>query len=288
MKWCFIGESYYKEHFDFLSQTLTQKGIENQFTFIETPHKKFEKHFKIAENKYDHILLDVRYQQEILQFVRVFPSHPVQLHSAEYLIRKDQTWWPRSTLEEALKQLLGRKFPLLEIKDSALIVGTNALAWQSIGALLRLGYNKFSIADIEDAKAQSFIEELKQVYFSAQIAFIPRSQLVHLPGSHSIIVNATQFTPENDLLEDLFYFNFLISKGVVVDCTLVPVETPLLWAAQTAMAKEVFGFEIMAYRDYFWASDALGVDIILDEYIAGLRAVIEKIPVDLADFPEIE
>jgi shikimate 5-dehydrogenase len=172
----------------------------------------------------------------------------------------------------------------LDISESALIVGAGASCRAVVASLLKIGFKKFNITEKFEERGRLLIQDLKQTYFAVDFRFTTQSAITQLPGVHSVVINTTPLTPSNDLLNELYYFNFLKPEGAVIDLTLVPYETPLLKAAKQVGARVVHGCEVATLVDIYWIKNSLGIAVPLDEYLSGLKDVCKSTPFDFSEF----
>ena len=142
---------------------------------------------------------------------------------------------------------------------------------------MRLGYEGISITDPSAERGMRMAKELQRINFKTKIRYIPPSLLINLPGTHTVMVNTTPMTSDNELLKDLSYFNFLTKSGVVIDLTITPVTTPLLAEAMGIGASVVPGFSIAARRDCVWSNRCLKTTIDVADYTEKFKVYLEKL-----------
>ncbi len=172
----------------------------------------------------------------------------------------------------------------LDLKGSILIVGAGAGARVAAAAFINVGYKKVNITNKFSEQAEDLIEDLERKYFDIEFEFIPEEKLVLLPGTNSVLVNTTPLLPSNDLLNELYYFNFLKSPGIVFDFTTVPIDTPLVLEAEALGIKVVRGFEVSSWGDMSWVEWAFAKKLDREAYCERLKEKMKTVEFDLTPF----
>lgn len=284
MKWVEISGTRSTERFQFLQKQLADAGLPNQVEFLEANSSNFEDILIEAQKHFDQIRVGPPFGEIAVGHITHLTGLMVTLKSCDSFAKLNGTWWPRSFFYEGFLRELTSHAKTLELTASALLVGSGAAMRAVFAALLKIGYSKFKISDRFEERGLLLVQDLKKVYFNAEIEFIPPSGLTALPGVHSILVNGTPLVKTNDLLDDLYYFNFFRPKGVVIDLNLIPLRPPLLDEAEANGATTIHGYELAAQTDVLWAREVLGTNLDLEKYRAGLKETLEKVPFDLSDF----
>ena len=275
-KWAEIARTNTPVRYDVLSEYLTKNGVENQVDYIEVSPAEFEGQLKEALEKYDAIRLASPYGLMSLKHFTGQPAEIVHLNAADSIIKRKGEWQLSASNLESLKYVLKKHGPSIDLKSSALIVGSGAAARFSIYALLKIGVKDFKISNQFHEQAQETIRELEKKYFDVQFNFIPEDEIVLLPGTNSILINTTPAVESNTILTELYYFNFLKTDGIVFDFNFLPTNTILVKEAEEIGIQAVRGYEIHGWGDVHWVKDWLGIDIDFVEYQKLLHAAAEK------------
>lgn len=253
MKWCVVGYDFEQSRYTFLSEWLKQQGVQNSLELVEMSPTEFANEFHGLRDKFDQIRIEKPFRHEAFLETKKNEAGMILLKTADCFFKDSRgEWWLRSALYEGISSILSRQETNLKVENSALIVGVGGASRAVIAALVKVGYQTFNITNAFDDQATELISELRRMYFNVRFNFVSQSQLVLLPGTNSIVINSTPLVASNDLLDELHYFNFLISKGLVWDLTLSPIDTPLTKEATEIGAQIYRGFEFAAATDRVW------------------------------------
>ncbi len=272
MKWAEISANPSEKRYTHLSEFLKKKGVENEVEFIESLPGDFENHLKKACNKFDVLRIGSPFLNVLPGCFDQLPLQVRTLGAGDSLIKSNEDWWIRATLYRAIIKL-AKRLDKIDLLQPVLIVGSGGSARLIIGALIRIGFNRFNITDQFTERGQEIVNDLQKRFFNIEFKFTPHSGLTMLPGIHSCMVNTTPLVPSNEILGDLYYFNFLKAGGVVIDLNLSPVETPLLKEASGVGALTISGVEMAALSDMEFVSLIAPKAVDLEEYKSGLIQV---------------
>lgn len=201
-----------------------------------------------------------------------------------FLVRDKNEWWPRPLLEEAFIHCMTENFGQLDLDSFALVAGSGGGAKTVIAAIATLGYSTINVSDKIQDKAIQLVTEMKKKFFQINFQAVPFQAITTLPGVHSLVVNTTPLSLENDLLDELYFFNFLKSGGAVIDLTLIPSETPLIIEAKQWGARHLSGDYVFAERDALMIERLTGKKIQISKYRELLRKDVDAAPFDASPF----
>ncbi len=253
MKWCVVGFDIAQDRYQILSDWMNQKGFANSVEFVELSPTELVPRMQELQQKYDQIRIEKPFRNEIFVETKKHEASMLLIRSADCFFKDSSgMWWLRSPLYYGINKILNSLGDNMDLDGSALVVGVGGAARTSIASLVKVGYRHFNITNAFDDQAIELVAELRKMYFSVTFQFISQGQLVLLPGTNSIVVNATPFLENNDILDELHYFNFLNRKGLVWEFTLTPVETPFTKEAVEIGARIFRGFEFAAATDEKW------------------------------------
>lgn len=278
MKWCVIGFDFSTSRYEFLSEWLKKQGVENQVDFIEASPSEYLQKLDELKKNYDQIRIERPLRHEVYLETKKNEAKMLLIRTADCFYKDPLgSWWLRSPLYDGMSLILGEMGKNLKLDGAALIVGAGGAARASIAALVKVGYQNFNITSTFDDQVTELISELRKIYFDVTFQFVSSGQLVLLPGTNSIVVNATPMIESNDLLDELHYFNFLVPKGMVWELTLDPIETPLTSEAVEIGARVFRGYEFTAASDWIWLKWVLPDNSFSREvYKKDLKKFIEK------------
>jgi len=278
MKWVEIAFPCFRERSTALNDFLNSKGIKSEVEFIDCDPKQFPEILKGAKEKYDQIRVDSPFGEMIVSLQHTQSLVARQLKAADSLVHEKSEWWVRSSLYLAIGQMLTERNMAADLKSSVLVVGAGAAARTVVASLFRAGFKSFLITNKFDEQGHVFISDLKRHFFGVNFEYVPMERLVLLAGTNTLIVNTTPFVESNDLLKELYYFNFLKRDGMVWDLTLHPTDTPLLQEARNIGITGVPGYEVAALSDCIWVEWVTGQKISRSEYQEILKKKLETLP----------
>lgn len=259
-----------------LSNILTEQGVSNRYEPSETTIDNFSETLHAATEKCAAIRIGSPFGESITRHFSHEPALMMSLGSADCLVPAHGKWWTRSALYSAFHHMLREFGDHLNTTQTALIVGAGAAARIAIASLVKIGFKHIKITNQFHDQGIDMIAELKKTYFGVRFEFIPVNQLIMLPGTNSIMINTTPYIPENELVKELLYFNFLEPGGEVWDMTMTPVETALVREAEEIGTRVVRGFEIASWVDVVWAEWAFGHEINRNSYLKSLEKLLRE------------
>ncbi len=265
-KWVEIARSSTPLRYDVLSKYLKSKGFENELTYVEVSPQNFSEELQKAMKTHDAIRLASPYGLQVIEYFQNQKIEIININAADSIIKQRGEWTLISSNLEGFHHVVRKNGPNINLNSSVLIVGAGAAARFAIHSLAQIGIKKFKISNQFQEQAKSLIEELRKKYFTVSFDFIPEDQLVLLPGSNSVVVNTTPLVPSNNILKELYYFNFLRPDGLVIDFTFLPLLTPLIKEANDIGIKTIRGYEICGWGDIQWAKTCLDADLDFEEY----------------------
>ncbi|USN48886.1 MAG: hypothetical protein H6626_07300 [Pseudobdellovibrionaceae bacterium] len=266
MKWVEISAYPSTKRLQFLSDHLNAKGFENSLAFVDTTPAGFEDELTSAMQTYDIIRIGRGLGSVVMQYFKKNTADVRHLGAADTIVKVDGEWWLANVTFPALQRELSEIGTKLNISSEALIVGAGASARAAVGAIVKMGFKTVNISNQFDEQAQDLIGDVKRKYFDVKFNFVPKDQLILLPGTNGIVINTTPFSPENDVLNELYYFNFLQRPGVAMDLVLSPPETPLIKEALGIQATVVCGYQVASWADVLWADWYLDLKLDHTEY----------------------
>lgn len=266
IKWAEIATRNSLVRFQELSKFLKKYGIENEFHPLEATAENFAGVIQKAFNEYDAIRVAPIFSD---QACRLFPQNSVvieTLGASDSFVKIENSWWTRCVTFEALQRIFVKIGTQVDLSKSCLVVGAGSMAKISIGALSKIGISEFKIAHRLETSAQELIEEMQRKYFGVKFSYIPKDELVLLPGDSGVVVNTTPLRDDNEILKELYYFNFLKPNGLALDFVLKPLVTPFLREAHGIGAIAISGFEVSAVTDMVWVEQLTNKELPLEEY----------------------
>ncbi|MBK7844455.1 MAG: hypothetical protein IPJ71_12285 [Bdellovibrionales bacterium] len=264
------------ERWNLLSTELNEAGCKNQYESFVVDPESFDSKLKEALRQCRGIRIGSPFGELV---TRSFPHENagmMSLGAADTLLEVDGKWWTYSAIFGAFHHVLCQYGDRLNVEASALIVGSGASARVAISSLIKIGFREFKITNQFLDQGLSLIADLKKSYFGVSFSFTPVNQLIMLPGTNSIMINTTPGGPENELIPELLYFNFLEPGGVVWDLNLTEETSFLINEARQIGTKVIQGFEIASWADVIWADWTFGEKLDRETYLSKLTNLYKK------------
>lgn len=285
MKWTVLGGKDQEVRFRCLSDYLTTLGVPNELSFSNPEIDDIFLELERQTLAVDQIRLQSPYSDRAHEFQSRATDLVNLLGSSDaYVKNKEGKWWPENFLYEAFCSEFLKHVKQVDIGSHALIVGSGSGSKVVVAALIKMGFSKFYISDRFEDRAKTSIEKMKRHFFGIDFNFVPAANLMLLPGSSSVLVNGTPLVPDNNLLKDLYYFNFLKHPAVIIDLNLIPPEPPLIEEGRSIQAQVISGYEIAAKVDDLWAQKAFQVKFDVEVFKGILKEKLSAIPFDATPY----
>lgn len=258
-RWAEISEEPDEIRYAALSAALRSSGIDNQVEFIKTDSDGFAQELNRAKERFGQLRVGGRLRGLVPAMVDSLPSTLISLKMADAFVPVGEgrrVWWPRCYLEEGFRGALIAEVGEFDISGAVFILGATLEARAAVAALARLGFGRFSIADMDDGRCRSFVEDLSRSFFNLRLQSLPRTQITQIPNVHSMAINTLAVGRDDGTHGELFYFNFLKTGGVWLDLSLRPANADLLAEARSVGAVIARGAAVAAWTDVAWAVDA--------------------------------
>ncbi len=271
IKWAEIAQHNSELRFNILSEFLNENGFKNTVEFVAMGLDEFHSEFLKLIEKYDCVRIGSPYASMVMPMFQGQTSEMVMIGAGDCLWRIDKEWRLYAANYFGLRYIIHDKGNLIDLESPILVVGSGAGARMAIAAFIRAGVKKINVTNKFPEQTKEMIASLEKSFFGVQFEFIAEERLVLLPGSNSVLINTTPLSPSNDLLNELYYFNFLKSPGLVIDFTIIPIETPLITEAEQIGVSVVRGYELSSWGDLAWIESYLGKKLDREAYSQKLR-----------------
>ena len=287
MRWVEISDHPQLQRFQTLAHFLNETGLENEVIFLKATKQDFPEIVAKAEQEFDQIRIGGSLCQYVTEISIRLPSLLLSLKAGDALVQKARKpnlpdWWPRNFLVDGIVRALVTDKRSLDLSGAVFLLGAGCESRAAVAALVRLGFQRFSISCSDDITGQALVEELRTLYFQVQFQFIPRHLITQLPSIHSIAINTLVAGHDDEALNELFYFNFLKPGGIWLDLAFVGNQH-LENEARAVGAETAEGIRVAAWTDYEWAQEVLLIKLDPDALTDRYRAVFS--PAELASTP---
>lgn len=258
-KWSALGNPLRKAHYEKLSRFVSENlKISNVVQLLEPQEETFASELEIQLKTMQSVRFDFPFPRIVFKSFEKFPADLMFLRSADCAIRENSEWWLRSLLTESVRRLIIHSHLNFDLSGKAVVVGTGAGARASVMALVKIGLEHINVVGIDKMAFDVLLQDFKRFCFNVDLKYIPAENIKLLGREHTILINTTPLGPENSLLEDLTFFNYLTEGAFIIDLNLDSGDNPLVKEAQS-LGKPVFnGFDVMLLKDLYWLEVAFG------------------------------
>jgi hypothetical protein len=264
IRWVEIAHHPDQVRYQALEKTLLLAGFESKVDFIEADELTFSEALQNAFPEFEQIRIGGVLCELAPRLVGHLPAEILTLQMADAFVR-DPTipgkWWPRCYLSEGYHRTFVANGKNLDLSGAIFVLGSGGYARAAVGALARLGFSRFSIADLDDDRGQTFVDELKRRYFGAAFEFVPRHQITQLPAMHVVAVNTLPLGQDEGIHGELFYFNFLKAGGIWLDMDLHNPNPDLEVEARSVGALIESAANVVAWTDVVWVAEAFAIKL---------------------------
>jgi hypothetical protein len=290
-RWCEISDRSERKRFEALSQALSDAGCPNEVVFIETPSSVstpdqlsqfLQEELVRARQEFRQIRIGGRFQEIVLKGeiceqvpattrllkatdALLFTKGPASIDSAQ------GRFLPRNFLFDGISETISSEVRVLDFSGPILIIGANPEARAVVGALIRFGFSRFSIIDLEDQRTSPLVEDFRRNYFGVDFQIIRKDLFTQIPGVHSCAINVLKAPVESAIFESLSYFNFMKPEGIWLDLSMDPQMRELENEAVSLGFRSLKASHVVASADRLWTKAAFGVEIDLQNYISQLE-----------------
>lgn len=276
MKWAVLGRDILTARYEWLQRFLESHHLKNELKIFDLPKDQAETFFNESKDEFDEIRIESPYREWISgQFVNQTMTSEI-VGASDRLIKKQKKWWPDSALLYGFNRAFSIYGKGLDLEYAVLVVGSGSGARYAVSAAVRAGFKKINITTQFDDQGLSFIQELKKTYFGAKFEFVPKDRLVLLPGHNVLLINTTPFVASNDLLQELYYLNFLKQDGMIWDLVLQPSETPLIQEGEQLGIQCIRGRTFASLTDHYWATQVLKQELLFSEFESAYESIFPK------------
>lgn len=185
---------------------------------------------------------------QILSGLATIPTLVRLTDSFDSFIREGDTWYPRLLIFEALRTLVVDKIPDLDNRASGYIVGDNQEARIAAAIMADLGFSTIFVASDNEKNLSRLIEQLQRNFIGIDFKGVEAKSVISQKIQAGFLINCIDLTEQEDLKEDLSYFNFMKANGLVLDLEQAN-DCSLLEEASRASLRVISTADIYLQRD---------------------------------------
>lgn len=269
MKWACCGVSD-KEKWRF-EQLQAVLGSEHELIFLEYKKDGDWQRELSAVVDLKHVRWGEAVQVEVSKNSHIQSTWTALLGLTDGMVFRDSKWWPLCAAYDVVCRCVTSIGEGLDMRASAFISGTGAMARVGIAALFRSGFRKFRLLAVNAQEADLLLNDIKVKFFGADLERVPPEKIVLLAGVSSVFFNTLTEAAAPELVTEISYLNFLKRPGALIDTSLNVQPTLLLHEAKDSGIPILDGWYLASRIDALWAEWALGTKIDVDAYEKRLR-----------------
>jgi hypothetical protein len=157
-------------------------------------------------------------------------------------------WLPRLKYFDILRRKIVTHFGNVEIKENAGIVCDSCSLEGLVSVIVSLGFRSIILFVPDDSEIS--VDELSRYFIGVKIKTVSFSSLTQNQDQTSLMINSVDTEKNTTLMGDLAYFNFMSSKGIVIDLVSKTPIHPLLFEADKAGLRTLKRRDLIAFYDY--------------------------------------
>ncbi len=252
-RWVEIGQTEENPRYRALHQFLQEKSHQNTFEFVTSIGDELVETIKGLQRSVNTMRIAKEFGFYSLDQEYPYPSNLLNIKAHDTIERYDSTWLPRNYVMDAVKYCMTQEEIPTDISGSVLIFGTCPVAHSCFGALNALGFSRFTFVDPnpEQNVVDTKLDLLKSQNFGAEINKASNAMVTQLPGIFSVVVNTLEMEDESSIIDEMSYFNFLASDGVILDFRMEK-EIRFIKEAQKIGALTIDAYHLFSLADYRW------------------------------------
>lgn len=158
--------------------------------------------------------------QQSPQLLTEFPAQPERVKTVEAmdcLSQKHGSLWPELFALPAVRRALKRRVKTLDLRRAAFVVGEDIQMRPLVMVAAELGFSKVFLVSPEIEWLENEKKFLQRRLVGIQLESVKTTDLTLQAQDTHLILNALNLHEHSSYLQDLAYFNFMVSGGVVVD-----------------------------------------------------------------------
>ncbi len=261
IKWGVIGQGINQERYQKLKTLVEAKGVANEITFIESVPEKFVQDLKALTRQVTCLRIERPFYNNALSLTVEYPVEISYLHYADAMFRKSNHWWMRSLLSEAIRRLVVKSGVDYEPTGKVLVVGSGGAARACVYGLAALGFLAIHVVDRDVAASGDLVKSFSQSLFKVELKALAADEISCIPPQYTLVLNTTPETPENLLIKEIAFFNFLLEGAMLIDLNPEATSKTFLGESKTLNVHR-FGGEIVGkYCDLVWTEQAFGLSL---------------------------
>jgi shikimate 5-dehydrogenase len=261
IKWGVIGQGIDTTRYQKLKTLIEAKGIANESILVESSADKFVTDLKELSKQVQCMRIERPFYNNVISLTVEYPLETSYLNYADSMFKKNNHWWLRSLLSEGVRRLVVKSGVKYEPTGKVLVVGTGGAARACVYGLAALGFLAIHVIDRDVKAAQDLIKGFANNLFKVELAALEPAEISSIPPQYTVVLNTTPETPENLLIKEIAFFNFIVDEAILIDLRPEASSKTFLGESKTLNVHR-FGGEIVAkYCDLVWCEQAFGLNL---------------------------
>lgn len=179
------------------------------------------------------------------------PSLVRELQVCDTLMREDGQYWPRLLLQDSIRELIVKSSRDHDIRNAAYIICNDSIGRVMASLLTNLGHRRVFMVSQNERFLKNEIPIIQRFFLGIEIQGVLAEQLTMQADRASLLVNCVDLSGEQQMLNDIVYFNFMQQGGLVLDASFNNSKPSLLVEeAERAHLKSIEPALISATYDF--------------------------------------
>ncbi|MCB0411339.1 MAG: hypothetical protein KDD22_02365 [Bdellovibrionales bacterium] len=261
LRWACLGQGINPLRYELLSEFMSSHDLSNTFEYLDTDLENFEANFVKAQKEYDQIRIERPFAFEVVKKFKSNELLMTKLSSADTVFKDEQNkWWCRSAMYLGFSGAINALAFQIDRSSTVFIIGSGSAARVSVLVCWRMGFKNFIVSGRNFSHLVELKNSLQKNLLGIRIECIPYEKIIQLPGETGLVINATPHSDNNEVVQDLYYFNYMKKNGLLVDLNFSPRVTPLIQEYLDIYGEVIYGNQVAAYSDAIWIKWVLGKD----------------------------
>lgn len=129
----------------------------------------------------------------------------------------DLQFWPDILIVSVLRNLIRDKVETLDLRGHAYIIGESA--WVRVLAMVavRLGYAHITLVTPNEESVKKHLQILRRKLMGIDFEMVLTQELTLQPQQAGLVFNCLDLSQKKESLQDIAYFNFMLSDGIFIN-----------------------------------------------------------------------
>ncbi len=148
-------------------------------------------------------------------------------------------FWPDILILDVLKKLVREKVRALDLNGYAYIIGDSAWIRVLCAVAVQLGFANINLVGTDRQLLQPHMDILNKNFMGIKFESVLIQELTLQPQHASLVFNAINLSLHKESLQDIAYFNFMLTEGLFVNLMADPAQKLLHDEADRAQLQAI-------------------------------------------------